>query len=125
MIKLSILALCLAILANVVSNLLFKHAMTTVKGETPLQTVLGVLTSIPAWAGFLCAGVLLASYLYAIRTLPLGPSYASVTAMTIALLTAWGMISGTEPLVPVKLVGIAAIIIGFVLITVPFGRQVS
>ena len=122
MIKLSFMALILAIIANVVSNLLLKKAMVTAKGDTVRETVFGVLTSVWAWAGFLCLAVLLVSYLTAIRTLPLGPSYATVTAMTIAMLTAWGMLSGTEPLTVIKLVGIGAIIIGFILITVPFGR---
>ena len=74
------------------------------------------------WLGFLCAGVLLVSYLFAIRTLPLGASYATVTAMTIAILTAWGIFSGSEPADPLRLAGIGAIMIGFVLVTVSLGR---
>lgn len=122
MIRLSIAALLLAVFANVISNILFKRGMQDARGETVRETVFAALTSGAIWAGFLCAGVLLVSYLFAIRTLPLGASYATVTALTIAILTAWGIVTGTEPADPVRLAGIGAIVFGFVLVTVSLGR---
>lgn len=115
-------ALLLAVLGNTIANIALKRAMQGMDAENRLQAVLGLLGSGFFWLGIGSAGVLLVSYLFAIRTLPLGASYATVTALTIAILTAWGMVTGAEPADAVRLAGIAAIVVGFVLVTVSLGR---
>lgn len=115
------LALAVAVGSNFVANIALKRAMGRVSGDN-LWEVLGTLLSTAAfWVGMGFAVLLLGSYLFAIRILPLSTSYAAVTALTIALLTVWGFWSGTDTLTLPKVVGVIAIIAGFVLVTVPFG----
>jgi len=117
-----LLFMIVAIAANVTANLLLKRAMGGIDGARPLEALVHFLTSWTAWAGIASAGILFVSYLMAIRTLPLAPTYAAVTATTIALLTAWGLTLGGEAFSLPKLLGILAIAVGFVLIVVPFDR---
>ena len=116
------LALVLAIAGNTIANIALKRAMLGVGTGSRTEAVLVLLGSGAFWLGLASAGVLLVSYLVAIRTLPLGASYATVTGTTIALLTVWGIVTGTEPADPVRLAGVGAIVVGFVLVTVSLGR---
>lgn len=122
MIGLGYLALGIAVLANFSSNLAFQRAMQQVEGGSLGEILWSLLGSFPFWLGIGFAMVLLGAYLFAIRILPLGTSYAAVTALTIALLTTWGFWSGSDTLTWAKVTGILAIIVGFVLITGPFGN---
>ena len=115
-------ALLLAVIGNTVANIALKRAMQDIGSGSRIQVLLGLLGSGFFWLGLISAGVLLVAYLVAIRTLPLGASYATVTALTIAILTSWGIFWGTEPADPVRMAGIGAIVIGFVLVTVSLGR---
>ena len=95
--------------------------MLRVEGGWLWSIMQSLMTSLPFWLGIGSAVVLLGAYLFARRILPLGTRYAAVTALTIALLTIWGFWSGTDTLTVFKAVGVCAIILGFVLVTVPFG----
>ena len=120
MTPISIIAVIVAITANVASNILFKAAMQRASGEGFLQVALSVARTWQIWLGLTLAGVLVVSYLIAIRNLPLGPTYAQVTGMTIALLTLWGYVMGGQSLDVIKLLGTALIIAGFLLVVIPF-----
>lgn len=115
------LALGIAVAANFTSNLALKRAMQQVEGGGLFRTATTLAGSMAFWTGIGCALVLLAAYLYAIRTLPLGISYATVTGLNIALLTGWGVLSGTDPVSLIRMVGVGVIILGFVLVVVPSG----
>ena len=117
------MALGLAVAANFCANLALKRAMVGVTGENLREIIFNLLGSLPFWVGVGSALVLLGAYLFAIRILPLGTSYAAVTALTIALLTTWGFWTGSDPITLAKVVGVFAIIVGFVLVTFPFGAS--
>lgn len=112
----SILALSIAILANASANIFLKRAMETAGGGSTAAMIWTVITSATAWIGFASAGLLLISYLAAIRSLPLGPAYASVTGVTIAILTTWDTVAAGESLGLMKLSGIGLIVVGFILV---------
>lgn len=115
------MALGLAVAANFCANIALKRAMQGVGGDSLREVITSLLFSWPFWVGIGAAVVLLSAYLFAIRILPLGTSYAAVTALTIALLTTWGFWTGSDPFTLAKVIGVMAIIIGFVLVTLPFG----
>lgn len=120
---LGFLALGVAVAANFVANLALKRAMVQVEGGGLVAIALTLLGSLAFWIGIGSAMVLLAAYLYAIRTVPLGISYASVTALTIGLLTTWGFLSGAEPVTLTRMIGVAVIIAGFILVMLPSGSS--
>lgn len=109
-------ALLLAICSNAFANVMLKRAMSGIEAEGPGAVAAALLRSGAFWAGIAGAVVLLGAYLLAIRSLPLGPTYAAVTSVTIALLTAWGLTFGQESLGWMKLAGVGAVILGIVLI---------
>lgn len=117
--SLGFLALGLAILANVIANIALKQAMQSLEVDGLRSVVLGLLGSGAFWLGICSLAVLLSSYLFAIRLIPLGIAYAGVTSLTIALLTLWGMLYGAEQVGMLRLIGIAAVILGFVCIVMP------
>ena len=114
-------ALGIAVLANFTANIALKRAMQQVGGGSLGDILLGLLGSLAFWTGIGSAVVLLSAYLFAIRTLPLGTSYAAVTALTIAALTVWGFWTGSDPVTIFKAIGVMAIILGFLLVTLPLG----
>ncbi len=113
------LALTLAILANVVSNILLKRAMQNLEADDLRSTILELLNSGSFWMGISSLAVLLSAYLFAIRLIPLGIAYAGVTSLTIVLLTVWGIFYGGESVGTVRLIGIVAVVLGFVCIVIP------
>lgn len=115
------MALGIAVIANFVANLALKRAMQQAGSGSLADILFALLASIWFWSGIISAVVLLGAYLFAIRTVPLGVSYATVTALTIALLTTWGFLLGSDSFSVIKIVGVTAIIAGLVLITVPLG----
>lgn len=76
-----------AVVANLVTNFALKSAVRSVD-TTSLMTILGGLLRSPwAWCGLLSAGLLLASFMAAIRTLPLSTAYPILTALAIVIMT--------------------------------------
>lgn len=116
---LGFLALGLAILANVLANISLKRAMQGLEVDGLRSIVLGLIGSGAFWMGICSLAVLLSAYLFAIRIIPLGVAYAGVTSLTIALLTIWGMLYGGENVGMLRLIGIVAVILGFVCIVLP------
>ncbi len=116
---LGFLALGIAILANVIANISLKHAMQNLEVNGVRSVIFGLLGSGAFWMGICSLAVLLSAYLFAIRLIPLGIAYAGVTSLTIALLTVWGMFYGGENVGMLRLIGITAVILGFVCIVMP------
>lgn len=72
-----LLAMCIA--AHVAANLAFRGSMARLAGE-PLPAALRLaLADLGLWAGLALSGVVLASYLAAIRDLPAAVAYATVS----------------------------------------------
>jgi multidrug transporter EmrE-like cation transporter len=73
------LLLCAA--ANIGANLALKQAVGGRALEFSWAALFAVLRDPFLWLGFVLAGIVLLSYLYAIRTLPVGLAYPMVTGM--------------------------------------------
>ncbi len=77
-------ALVLAIIANVVANASFKQAMISVDTSLDKSIFLQVLALASFWIGLGFAGVLILSYLFAIRHFSVGTAYAVTTSLAMA-----------------------------------------
>lgn len=111
-------SLCVAVLANIVSNVSLRRAVRDVDTQSAFSIATGLLTSPAAWLGIASAGLLLAAYMTAIRSLPLSMCYAAVTVLAMAGLTAWGGLTGTEVITPLRLLGLALVVAGICLVVV-------
>jgi len=106
------IALFLAILGNVGANVSFKHFIQTADGSV-LQAI-----RIPSlWIGLCLAALLLGSYLYALRGLPLGLAYTFATSISIAAITLAGVLFYGETISVRSAIGIMVIMAGIVLLT--------
>lgn len=76
-------ALALAIMANVAANTSLKQAMISVSTDSDKSILLQVLAVPSFWIGLVFAGVLLLSYLVAIRNMPVGTAYAFTTSLAM------------------------------------------
>lgn len=110
------LAITLCVLANISANLCFKRAMAEIGTPLTIGAVKMVITRPWLWLGFLCASVVLASYLYAIRELPVGLAYSIVTSSVVVGTLVCGFLLFNESLAIRSLAGIFFIGVGMVLI---------
>ncbi len=106
----------LAIAANVSANLCLKIAARSLETTSFPSVATGLLTSVWAWAGGVSCIVLLASYVIAIRTLPLSVSYAMVTIISLSIITIWGGFLGDESFSLLRAGGIVLISAGTLLL---------
>ena len=110
------LAIMLCVLANITANLCFKRAMTEVDMPLTLNGALQVLGRPWLWAGLLCASIVLTSYLYAIRGLPVGLAYSIVTSSVVVGTLLAGYVLFNEHLNAATIAGIVFVGIGVTLI---------
>ncbi|MDX2288230.1 MAG: SMR family transporter [Hyphomicrobiaceae bacterium] len=110
------LALALCVVGNVSANIGFKRMMATLPLEVSVGTVRYLVTSPWAWLGGLGSLLLLGSYLYAIRSLPIGVAYPMATSLGMVGVALAGTFILGESLRPQAMAGIACIILGIVLI---------
>ncbi|MEM9342749.1 MAG: SMR family transporter [Pseudomonadota bacterium] len=106
------IALVLAIAGNVGANVAFKRFIQNADG-----TVLQAVKQPSLWIGLCLGGLLLVSYLYALRGLPLGLAYTFATSISIAGITLAGVLLYGETITLRSAVGIAVIMAGIVLLT--------
>ena len=110
-------ALALAIAANVGANTAFKSAVASLSlrpGESP---PLQLLRSGDLWIGLVLSAVLLASYLVAIRQIPISVAYLTVSALAmVGLVVVDSMFFGLKLGVH-NLLGIGLVIVGLALVT--------
>jgi multidrug transporter EmrE-like cation transporter len=111
------LALATAVAANVSANVALRSAVRAIEPGSPLQIALQLAATPLAWLGALCLGILLGSFLLAIRFLPLGLSYAIVTSSVIMLLTLFDALVAGASLGPARIAGLGAILVGVLLLT--------
>lgn len=105
-------ALVLAIIANVVANASFKQAMISVDTSLDKSILLQVLALASFWIGLGFAGVLILSYLFAIRHFPVGTAYAVTTSVAMAgIIIVESRLFGT-PVSTSKAAGIAFVALG-------------
>lgn len=106
-----------AVMFNIVSVSSLKSAVTGIEMAAPGRMV-GQLLSVPAfWVGIVFAGLLLTSFLVAIRGLPLSITYALVTSLSMVGMTVSGAIFFGEALTVLKFAGVLLIIGGVVILS--------
>lgn len=109
--------LAIAVCANVATNLMLKKTMAAVDAPFGAALAKQALFTPWLWGAFIAGGILLGSYLLAIRTLDLSLSYAIVTSAALIGITVFAAIVFGEAMTVMKLSGTALIILGIVLIT--------
>ena len=109
--------IALAVAANVACNIMLKKAMSGLAGAAGLDLAKQALASPWFWGGAVSGGVLLLSYLLAIRTLDLSVSYAVVTSAALIGITLCAMLFLGEAATAPKLLGVALVIAGIILIS--------
>lgn len=110
------IALALCVVGNVTANIGFKQLMTSISLEPSLATLWSVITSPWAWLGGFGSLLLLGSYLYAIRVLPIGIAYPMATSLGMVGVALAGTFLLGESLRTQAILGIACIMLGIVLI---------
>ncbi len=78
----------LAVIANVAANMSFKIAMVAFPSSVDAASLFKFLLTPHLWLGATCCGVLLISYLMALRELELTVSYAFVISLSLIGITA-------------------------------------
>ena len=110
------IALALCVVGNVSANIGFKRLMTSISLEPSVATLWSVVTSPWAWLGGFGSLLLLGSYLYAIRVLPIGIAYPMATSLGMVGVALAGAIFFGEALRGQAIAGIGCIMLGIVLI---------
>jgi multidrug transporter EmrE-like cation transporter len=111
------LPLVLCAVANISANLALKRAVGGQAPELSWGAALAILREPWLWLGLLFAGIVLLSYLYAIRTLPIGLAYPVVTGLvTLGTFFAGSLVFG-EAMTLRALAGVILVAIGLVLVS--------
>lgn len=76
-------ALVVAVFANIMSNVALKIGVHSVDMKGDKHTFLSIIENPWLWGGVILAGVLLVSYVYALKGIALSVAYPSVTALSI------------------------------------------
>jgi multidrug transporter EmrE-like cation transporter len=110
-------ALLVAVAANVAANTALKIAMSSPLSRSGRGLLLELLGKPSLWIGLVLCGVLLVSYLAALRGLPASVAYAMVTTLAMAgLLVVDSSVFGV-PLSGTRLLGAAFAVSGVWLMT--------
>ncbi|WOI53735.1 DMT family transporter [Parvularcula sp. LCG005] len=107
----------IAVIANISTNVSLKKFAASLPDRAAGESMLPALLSPWLWIGGLCGMILLGSYMLAIRTLDLSVSYAVVTSAALVGITLASMLFLDEALTFVKVVGVALVIVGILMIT--------
>ncbi len=111
------LALLLCVVANVTANVSFKRFVDATEIEPSWHGLLQVILQPWLWAGFVTAGVVLLSYLYAIKVVPLGAAYPIVTSLATVGIALAGVLLFGEAMKVTKVVGVILVIGGVLLVS--------
>jgi multidrug transporter EmrE-like cation transporter len=111
------LALFVCVVANVTANISFKRFVDATEIEPSWRDLVNIVLQPWLWAGLVTAVVVLGSYLYAIKVVPLGAAYPIVTSLaTVGIFLAGAMLFG-EPLKPIRILGVLLVIGGVLLVS--------
>lgn len=98
--------------SNVILNLCLKKGGQGLDVSSPWTIAMSVLTSGWMWLAVLSAGLLLTSFVSAIRLYSLSLTYTVVTALAMVLLTLIGMLLQHESVNLTRIAGLGLIIAG-------------
>lgn len=108
--------LFLAVVANVLTNISFKLAAQDIQPPFDFNSIKMIIGNQWIWLGFLSGLMLLFFYIIAIRKIDLGIAYPTVTGMAMFGIVVAGYAVFQETLSVQKIIGIALIIGGIVLL---------
>lgn len=114
--------LAVAVVANIASNFMFKHAMAAFPSEIEAGTLLRFAFNPYLWLGGLSCVVLLGSYLLALREIELMVSYAFVISLSLVGITVLSPLLLDTALSLRSLFGVGLVISGILLLTLA-GRE--
>lgn len=106
------LLILVAAVSNVALNLCLKKGGVGLNVSSPWTIILSILTSGWMWLAVLSAGVLLTSFVAAIRLYSLSLTYTAVTALAMVMLTVIGVLLQQESINTARIAGLALIIAG-------------
>lgn len=110
-------ALVVAVIANVTANTALKIAMASISPDSDKGVALQVLGTASFWVGLFFCGILLVSYLAAIRSLPVSVAYVLVTSLAMVGLVIVERILLGVPLETARILGMGLAICGVWLMT--------
>lgn len=110
------IALLLVVASNVGANAVLKHFVQTTEFSLSWHALFGAALKPSLWIGLSLSGILLASYLYAIKGLPLSTAYVFATTLSIVGITCAGVFLYGEAMAPRAMLGVAVVILGVSLI---------
>ncbi len=111
------LALVLAILGNIGANFAFKKFTVETVISRSWSSILSAVLHPMLWIGLTLGVMLLISYLYALRGIPLRTAYTLATSLSIVGISSVGMIFFGEAISVKAALGIAFVILGVGLLT--------
>ncbi|WP_171240755.1 multidrug efflux SMR transporter [Ruegeria sp. HKCCA5491] len=111
------LALLLAICGNIGANFAFKKFTVETEISRSWSSMLSAALHPMLWVGLTLGVMLLLSYLYALRGLPLRTAYTLATSLSIVGISSVGMIFFGEVIGLKAVLGIAFVIVGVGLLT--------
>lgn len=109
--------LAVAVTANIASNLFFKTAMSSFPANVDAGSLLRFALNPYLWLGFTACAILLGSYLLALRQIDLMTSYAFVISLSLVGITVLSTILLGSVLSPGRLIGVALVISGILVLT--------
>ena len=110
------MALLVSVAANISSNFAFKRFTEETAATSP-GNLQSLLLKPWLWLGVACAGVVMLSYLFAIRGLPLSVAYPVATGLSAAGICLIGSYVFGESIKLTSLSGIVLIVLGVMLVS--------
>jgi multidrug transporter EmrE-like cation transporter len=114
--------ICLSVCANIGLNLSLRQTALGVDTSSIRSTVTTLLGNGWLWFGGICGVALVASYMAAIRNLPLSMAYVSVTSLAMVGLAVEGAASGRESIGFGQVAGVVLVLLGVLSIALSQGR---
>jgi multidrug transporter EmrE-like cation transporter len=110
------LALFFCVIANVTANVSLKRFVQATDFEPTMQGLIQAVLQPWLWVSLFACGLVLGSYVYAIKVVPLSAAYPIVTSLaTIGIALAGAFIFG-ESLKAAKIMGVLLVVSGVLMI---------
>ncbi|MEM9029859.1 MAG: hypothetical protein AAGC70_15975 [Pseudomonadota bacterium] len=110
------LALALCVLANISASVALKNFANGLPDKLSVAALLPAALSPSLWIGLMCGGILVSSYIYALRGLPLSLVYPLATGLTALGIISAGVFIYGEAIGFMKAIGLLFIICGSIVV---------
>lgn len=113
----NVVAILLCVLGNVTANVGFKRMVETANFEPTVPNAIALIANPWLWVGGGGSLILLGSYLFALRSMPLGVAYPIATSLGTVAVALAGVLLFSESLRATNVIGIALVVTGVLLIS--------